>query len=63
MVTCQQCLSRLSTYQSKEDPRTVRERYEIGNTAKSQMGHAMYFTKSGRTALCVAAPKPKTVEN
>lgn len=53
MVTCQQCIER----QRSVDGKTFRERYEVGNPAKPQMGHAMYFTKDGRTALCAAAPR------
>lgn len=53
MVTCQQCIER----QQSVDGRTFRERYEVGNPAKPQMGHAMYFTGDGRTALCAATPK------
>lgn len=47
MVTCQQCINR----------QISRERYDLGNPARPQMGHEMHFTSDGRTALCAAAPR------
>ena len=33
----------------------------IGNNAGESMGHAMYHTKDGRTALCIADRKLATI--
>lgn len=56
-VTCHECLLRQQKcYDLDVDPKTI---YDIGNPARPDMGHAMYFTSTGRIALCIAKLNPK----
>ena len=44
IIDCPRCAARLAHI----------EDFAVGNNARESMGHAMYFTASGRTALCAA---------
>jgi len=53
MITCKQCLER-----EKELKGTRADQiYDVGNPAKEEMGHAMYFTNDGKITLCIARKK------
>lgn len=47
-VTCPRCLARLAELGAD------RGAYAVGNPARGEMGHSMWFTPAGRTALCAA---------
>lgn len=56
-ITCPDCLRRLSECPTNEHGLPLADlQYNVGNPAKPSMGHAMYFTDTGRTALCIARP-------
>ena len=50
-IDCPRCIDRLADL----------EDFAIGNNARESMGHAMYHTKDGATALCIADRKPATI--
>lgn len=52
MVSCERCIERLD--ELKRNNERAQDVYEVGNPAKSQMGHEMFFATDGRTALCAA---------
>jgi hypothetical protein len=56
MVTCDACINRLD--ELDRDNQRAADVYEVGNHAKDQMGHAMFFASDGRTALCIAKKRP-----
>jgi hypothetical protein len=37
--------------------RPAEQDYQVGNPARSALGHAMYFSQAGRTSLCAAVEK------
>lgn len=49
---CEQCQARIEAL--KAAGRRASELYEVGNPARNQMGHEMYFSTEGRTSLCSA---------
>lgn len=55
MTTCKMCQERLDNSPKNEHGfPLVDKKYLVGNVAKDFMGHAMYFTRTGRIALCLA---------
>jgi hypothetical protein len=57
-ITCPHCRANLIQCPTNENGwRDARAVFEVGNMARGDMGHAMYFTTSGRTALCVAVAR------
>lgn len=59
-VTCPTCRAKLIQCPANETGwRDAREVFEVGNMARGDMGHAMYFTRTGRTALCIAPTRPQ----
>lgn len=51
-ISCAYCLGlKDALHDQNERAENV---YLVGNQAKPQMGHAMYFSHEGRTALCIA---------
>lgn len=59
MVTCDRC-NELEK-RLRDTSTRASEVYTVGNPARAQMGHAMYFTTDGRTALCAANRRTETV--
>jgi len=51
-ITCSKCQAILA---NQED---IRSAYDVGLQAKPEMGHAQFFTSTGRTAICVARRMP-----
>lgn len=51
-VTCPDCQRRLIDLVNRGA--FASQVYEVGNIAKSEMGHQYYFTHGGRVALCIA---------
>jgi len=49
-ITCPGCVRRLGQL----GPQHADTRYRVGNNAKPQMGHKMFFVHTGRIALCIA---------
>lgn len=49
-ITCPRCLARLEEL----DGRRADALYAVGNPARPEMGEALYFTPTGRIALCIA---------
>jgi hypothetical protein len=52
MVTCERC-QEIET-KLRDASKRADEVYAVGNRAKPQMGHAVYFEHDGRTAICIA---------
>jgi len=50
MVDCKQCQQRIENLNGRK----VQDVYAVGNPAKDQMGHEMFFSSEGRTSLCSA---------
>lgn len=54
-ITCPTCLTRLAACPTNERGFRLADRvYAVGNSAHDAMGHAMYFSATGRVALCIA---------
>jgi hypothetical protein len=54
-IACPECNARLSECGSNEHGyRLPSEMFAVGLPARGSMGHAMFFTNDGRTALCSA---------
>jgi hypothetical protein len=54
-VTCEWCRKALDECPTNEHGFPLAgERFDVGNPARADMGHAMYFTSRGRLALCHA---------
>lgn len=54
-VTCPQCRERLDAMPKDANGwADARDHYDVGNPAGAGMGHAMYFVRTGRVALCHA---------
>ena len=56
MVTCDRCAVRET--ELRGNGQRASDVYDVGNPAREQMGHAMYFASDGRTALCAAKVRP-----
>lgn len=52
-VSCPACQARLVDLNGER----AETRYDVGNPARPQMGHAMCFAHDGRVALCIARTK------
>lgn len=50
-VTCPRCRERLAA-----EPNAA-ARFAVGNPARPDMGHALFFSATGRVALCAAAAR------
>lgn len=64
-VTCPRCLQRLGECPANEHDFPLAHRaFAVGNIARPDMGHQMYHTEDGRTALCAAdrLPNPNREE-
>jgi len=58
-VVCQECNNRLSTCPTNEHGFPLAAMvFTVGNRAADSMGHAMFFTNTGRVALCIAKRQP-----
>lgn len=58
-VTCNRCRERLAGCPVNEHGFPLAaEVFEVGNPARPDMGHALYFTDEGRSALCAADRVP-----
>ena len=55
-LTCASCKERLADLASRRTQ--AASVYDVGNVAHDRMGHAMYFTPTGRVALCNAELLP-----
>ncbi len=63
LVTCGTCNSRLAECPKNEHGFPLADHiYTVGNRARNEMGHAMYFTYTGRIALCNAKKLKRRVE-
>ncbi len=59
-VTCERCQARLAECPTNEHGFPLADHvFAVGNPARPDMGHALYFTHDGRVALC-AAPRHQT---
>ena len=57
-VTCQSCRDRLEQCPTNEHGFPLTDRvYDVGNMANPEIGHAMFFTRTGRAALCIASER------
>lgn len=57
-ATCQFCIERRRQLAG----RRADDVYQVGNSARDQMGHEMYFDSTGRVALCAAGLRPAAEE-
>lgn len=55
MGICSACDQRFAEAQARGVD--LDDLYSLGNLAQPQMGHIMFFTTDGRTALCAAMPR------
>lgn len=55
-VTCPRCLSRIAEIEKSGWSLMTggQELFRVGNVARPAMGHQLYFTRTGRIALCIA---------
>lgn len=60
MISCKWCIERAATL--KASGQRADAVYAVGNPAKPDMGHDMYFAADGRTALCIAKPAATTAD-
>ena len=59
-ITCPACRRRLEALAVDQDGwPIVSPVYAVGNAARDELGHAMYHTAEGRTALCAASRRPE----
>ena len=57
-VTCESCQKRLEECRKNEHGQPQpRDLFEVGNYSTTGMGHQMFHTKTGKTALCVVPRK------
>lgn len=54
-ITCPECLARLRKLPRNEHGFPLaQDFYRVGNPARPDMGHAMFFDSEGRVSLCAA---------
>ncbi len=62
-VSCAACVAALAECPKNEHGFPLaRLAFRVGNPARNDMGHAMYFSSEGRVALCAARrvePQPE----
>ena len=51
-VSCHQCIALVDDLHAHGE--RASDVFEVGNPARNEMGHDMWFAADGRTALCIA---------